>query len=138
MDPITAAALINTGGQLLGGIGSYLGGKGDLERLKKNYNRSRSMLLGDIGQDLFDPEYALALQDAASIPQLRTAGGQIARASGNISAADAQGALWEKLMGTRMDNYSDLWMSNELGKKRRDQDYKLALFGSDAAALAGY
>lgn len=138
MDPFTAAAAIQTGGKLIGSIGSWLGGKGERERLEKNYKRSRSLLLGDLGKDIYDPEMMLSLLDVAQIPQMRAAGSQIARQTGNINAADASGALWEKLIGGRQQNYTDLKMTNEREKAARDAAIKRLLFSSDAQALGSY
>jgi hypothetical protein len=138
MDPIIGAAAIQSGGNLLGSLAGWLGGSGELDRLMKNYSRSRNLLMSDLGDDIFDPEYALALSDVAQIPQMRSAGGQIAKASGNINAADATGALWEKLLGTRAQNYNQLFLANAEGKARRDQMIKNMLFSADAQALANF
>lgn len=138
MDPYTTAAVVKGGSDIFGQIASWIGGSGELDRLKKNYNRSRSMLTSDIGKDIFDPEQLLALSDVAQIPKMRATGSQIARQSGNITAADAQGALWERLLAPRQEMYTQSLIANKQGMSDRDAAIKRLLFQGDAAALAGY
>lgn len=133
-----ASALISTGGNLLGKLGSWLGGRGELKRLQGNYDMSRNMLLDDIGEDIIDPQETLAILDVAQYPQLQAAGRQIARRSGNINAPDAQGALWERQLGNRQDMYGNLLLKNAMAVADRDAMNKRLLYQYDANALARY
>lgn len=138
MDPLTISALINTGGNALGGLFSWLGGRGARNAAQSQYKTDRRGLLGMLGKDVIDPRGILSQLDAASFPQLQQQGRAIQKQTGNINAPDAMGALFERLQGGRNSLLAQLMQQNQLGKSNRDFNIRSQLFGNSAQNLSRY
>lgn len=138
MDPVTLSALINTGGNLFGGLASYFGNRGAYKEAQGDYRSARSGLMGMLGKDIFNPQGILAQMDVNAIPNLRGYAGQIAKQGGNLTSPDALGALFEKLQGNRNSILAQLMQSNAQGKANRDFDIRSMVFNNAANNLARF
>ena len=129
-NPLIGGAAISAGTGLLGGAFSYLANRGAYNRAKQDYAQSKHALQGELGKDVINSKQLLGLSDAAAVPKLRQAGSAMQRATGNINAGDAQGALWERMQADRINQFRQWMEQNAQLKSQRDVGIKSQLFGA--------
>ena len=143
MDPLTAGALIKTGGDVLGAGFGYLGGRGRRREAKDEYTQFRDMfqtdrdrMLGIMDDDLFDPlsmtQYAqrgLSMEFDQLLPKLNTE-------LGGISSSQAKGALMAGSGRRFQDMFLEMLMKNKEARYARRGRTSEVLAGQSGGQLS--
>lgn len=141
IDPFTGAALLQGGGSILGGLGSFFGGGAQRRREQKredfsDLSRERisslfDLIMGQRGQDVFNPGQLVNQVQRDIQPQVNRTANQITRRLGGLGGVGAKQLLGTQsgLLGNRL---IDLQQRNIGLKQQRDlsgQQSLLSLFG---------
>ena len=126
MNPVIGASLIEGGGAILGGIGSWLGGSQDRKRKEQLYKYVMGMLRNN--SDIINPSNYMWARRSAVMPQMNQLGASLDRKYG-FDSGRASGALSESLLASDAGAYGEASMENVRMKEQRKQYLLSSLMG---------
>jgi hypothetical protein len=135
IDPFTGAAILQGGGQILGGIGSYLGGgaqrrrEREADEFRKQSRERINQLFGQFQaeRELFDPERFIEQIQRDISPQLERTASRIIRNQGSLGGVGGKRLLatQKDLLGGRLIGLGE----RERSRRGSELQRMLSLFG---------